>query len=115
MNEKITAGFTAVSIITMEHYIGNQTSKHLYTEMYLQVSANLDKHHYVKDDGGLTNEGCKAATIAFIEGLVANIHAAHQEGHWDSAEHLRFIISNLEKGFIRVTQVRPAILGENSK
>ena len=39
-------------------------------------------------------------------GLVGNIHNGHSQKHWDSAEHLRYIISELERGFVQVTHLK---------
>jgi len=52
-----------------------------------------------KPDGGFTDQGVKAVTDGLIQGLVANIHYAHQTGIRQSAEHLRHIIAELERGF----------------
>lgn len=41
-----------------------------------------------------------------VQGLIGNIHLAHEKGFRDSAEHLRWIISELERGFIEVTNVQ---------
>jgi hypothetical protein len=35
-----------------------------------------------------------------VEALAGNIHTSHQQGHIDSAEHLREIISRLEDLFV---------------
>ena len=52
-----------------------------------------------KDNGLVNQAGMKVQTQGLIQGLVANIHWAHQMGYWDSAEHLRYVIEYLEKGF----------------
>lgn len=51
------------------------------------------------EDGGFTKQGHHAATDALVQGLIANIHSAHQAGDWKSHEHLQHIIKMLEKGF----------------
>lgn len=50
-------------------------------------------------DGSFTKQGEHAATEALVQGLIANIHSAHQAGHWKSHEHLQRIIRSLEEGF----------------
>jgi hypothetical protein len=96
--------FTATSRITMVHTKGEATSQHESTEILLSVSNNLDPRKYL-DRGVPRKEGVKPLTIALTHGLIANIHAAHERGFWDSAEHLRFIINELETGFSRVADV----------
>jgi len=39
-------------------------------------------------------------TQCFTQGIIACLHKAHHEGWWDSAEHLRYVIAELERGFI---------------
>lgn len=56
-------------------------------------------HQFQDPKIGYTELGVKAMTQGFIQGLVTNIHAAHQNGTWDSAKHLRYIINELERGF----------------
>lgn len=92
--------FTGISKVTMAHEKGAPKSTHVSTDIRLDVSPNMDKKQYLKNDLP-TKEGVKPLTQCFIQGLVANIHKAHQEGWWDSAEHLRYIISELERGFVR--------------
>ncbi len=90
---------TGVSRITMEYQPTiSSKSKHVATDFFLEVSDNLDSSQY-NNDGLPTKVGTKALSQAFIQGLVGNIHNAHQKGFWDSAEHLRYIIAELEKGF----------------
>lgn len=97
--------FTAISQVAMEHETGTPLSKHVETNIRLEVSENLDKSRYVTKTGLPTKEGVKPLTAALIQGLIANIHAAHQIGHWDSAQHLRYIIEELEKGFVAVAEI----------
>jgi len=96
--------FKGIVDLTMYHKIGDNKSKHVKTDFNLEVSKNLDKSKYL-NNGLPTVAGTKALTSAFVQGLVGNIHQAHQNGYWDSAEHLRYIISELERGFIQVSHV----------
>jgi hypothetical protein len=50
-------------------------------------------------DGSFTKQGCHAATDALLQGLISNLHYAHQSGHWKSHEHYQHILAILEKGF----------------
>jgi hypothetical protein len=83
-----------------------QTTEHLGTEISLQLSANLLKEQYFGEDELPTREGSQCLTIAFIQGLIGNIHYCHQKEQWDSAEHLRYIIAELERGFIAQVNVQ---------
>lgn len=66
----------------------------------VQLFADEEVERGWRDENGLVNkDGMKVQTQGLIQGLVANIHWAHQNGYWDSAEHLRYIIEYLEKGF----------------
>ncbi len=66
----------------------------------LEPSEVLDKDMYLQEDGLLTKHGTRALTHVLVQGLIGNIHQSHQRGITDSAEHLRFIISELERGFV---------------
>jgi hypothetical protein len=91
--------------ITAEHAPGAASSKHKCTDLYLEVSDNLDRSKYLDAEGLPTAEGSKADTQCLIQGLAANIHAAHQKGFRDSAEHFRYVLSELERAFIHVTNI----------
>jgi hypothetical protein len=97
--------FTAISRITLEHEEGWRTPILNKTDLILETSPNLDKKVYLDDHNLPIKEGVKPLTAALLHGLVANMHMAHEKGFWDSAEHLRFIIAELEKGFINPAKV----------
>lgn len=72
-------------------------------EINLCLPPGLDESGYYEGDHP-NSLGVQAITSTLVQGLVANIHGAHQHGTRDSAEHLRYIISELERGFAaRVT------------
>lgn len=56
-------------------------------------------------DGSPTREGIKMGTCIMTLGLSNNLHYAHDKGLWDSAEHLRYIIQDLEEQFVKVPAV----------
>lgn len=91
--------FIVASKVTAEADYQKGTSKMVACDVQLfepDGTANL------RDDNGLVNkEGMKIQTQGLIQGLIANIHFAHQNNMWDSAEHLRYVIQYLEKGFIQ--------------
>lgn len=60
---------------------------------------------YRDEEDKLTKEGIKALTNVLVQGLNANIQGSHQGKKWDSAEHLRYVISELERSFVAVTNV----------
>lgn len=73
-------------------------SRMLETKVLLQGSQR-DLNVWKSENGLVNEKGLKVQTQGLIQGLVANIHFGHQTGMWDSAEHLRYIIKELEKGF----------------
>jgi len=89
-------------VLTLEHKKEMTSSKHVSTDFNLFVSDNLDKKQYLDKDGIPTKDGSKSLTMVLTQGLIGNIHQAHEKGFWDSAEHLRYIISELERGFVSV-------------
>lgn len=94
---------TGIVKLTLEHAQGAKTSRHVATDFRLEPSKNLKQDEYNDRRGLPTKTGSHALTQAFVQGLVANIHHAHEKGFRDSAEHLRYIITELERGFIEVT------------
>lgn len=86
-----------------------EISELLCTEFTLHVSRNMDREAYLKD-GKPTKDGCHALTNIFVQGLLGNLHFAHQEGLRDSAEHLRYIMSELDRGFVRLAKVEQGVM-----
>lgn len=93
---------TGIVKVTAEHNPGMTSSRHIATDFRLEVSKHLKQDEYNDKRGLPTKAGCHALTNAFVHGLIGNIHAAHQKGFRDSAEHLRYIIKQLEDGFASV-------------
>jgi len=96
--------FEAKVVLTIEHKKGMSTQKHVATDFNLRVIGDLDKNKYL-EDGLINANGSKALANVLIQGLVGNIHMAHEKGFRDSADHLRWIISELERGFVAVANV----------
>jgi hypothetical protein len=96
--------FIGISELVLEHEQGSPKSTHVATNVRMEISKNLDRARYLKNDLP-TKEGLKPFTMAFIQGLVANIHHGHEKGWWDSAEHLRYIMEELSRGFAEVATV----------
>lgn len=92
------------SIITLQYKDGNKSSLKT-TDIFLNIPKELDEDMYFDKEGLPNNNGTKALSQCFIQGLIANIHHGHQKGIWDSAEHLRYIISELERGFVEIVDL----------
>lgn len=99
------ASFTGISKITLSPNPDGKTSRHIATDFTLEVSKNQDKNMFLDFKGRTKKEGVKPLTMTFIQGLVGNVHFAHERGYWDSAEHLRYIIAELTRGFASVASV----------
>jgi len=97
--------FEAKVVLTLEYKKGMATSKHVATDLNLEVIGELDKTQYLDKEDLPTEAGSKVLSNVLVQGLVGNIHLAHEKGFRDSAEHLRWIISELERGFVEVTNV----------
>jgi len=91
-------------VLTLENKKGMSRSKHISTDFNLNVSDNLDKTQYLENDLP-TKEGFKVLSNILIQGLVGNIHQAHERGFRNDAEHLRWVISELERGFVAIAEV----------
>lgn len=97
--------FEAKVVLTLEHQKGMSTSKHVATDFNLYIIGDLDRKQYLDKYDLPTQVGSKTLSNVLIQGLVGNIHMAHEKGFSDSAEHLRWIISELERGFVSVANV----------
>ena len=97
--------FKSTSEITLELKPGSTKSKLLTTKFNLECSDNLDISNYVDKEGFVTADGSKVLSNVLIQGLIGNIHMSHQKGVRNDAEHLRWIISELERGFIENMEV----------
>lgn len=100
------ASFTGISRITLEPNADGQSSSHIATDFRLEVSKNQDRKVFLDFNDRPKKEGVKPLTQTFIQGLVGNIHFAHDKGYWDSAEHLRYIIAELTRGFASVAKIK---------
>lgn len=87
------------------HKHGSDKSKHDYTNVNLILGNSLDKKAYFTSEELPNKAGTKVLSNVLIQGLVANIHQAHENNYIDSATHLRWIISELERGFVTVANV----------
>ncbi len=97
--------FEALAVINVIPKADNSGSTLEGVEFSLEMSGNLQRSAYLDKEGQPTTLGVHAITSCFIHGLSANIHYAHQSGMRDSAEHLRYIIAELERAFIQNVSV----------
>lgn len=97
--------FEAKVVLRLKHTPGTQKVEHAGTDFNIYPSKELDEKCYLDKNGLPTADGSHALTQTLVQGLVGNIHLAHQKGFRDSAEHLRYIISELEKGFVENAKV----------
>lgn len=95
----------AIAALTLEPNEDKTGSTLTRTEFALELSDNMIRSEYLDKDGQPTKLGIHAITSCFIQGLVGSIHYAHQNGMRDSAEHLRYIIKDLERGFVRPVEI----------
>ena len=98
----------AVCKLVLEYNQHDNKTRHVSTSVNLRVSDNLKEQHYVDAKGLPTVYGTEALTNVFVQALIANVHQAHQNDFRDSAEHLRYIIKELECGFTEVTTITTA-------
>jgi len=104
--------FEALVRLTMDHEEGQERSTHVATEFLLEPQEPLNRSVYLDEDELPNEQGSIVLSNVLVQGLVGNIHLAHNNGWRDSAEHLRWIISELEKGFVAIANVEKTILGE---
>ncbi len=70
------------------------------TDVSLGMSPNMDIKQYFDEKDYPNKDGCEVISRTLIAGLSGNIFMAHECGYRDSAEHLRFVISQLEEMFV---------------
>lgn len=92
--------YVVTTILEMVDIGSKERAKHSSTKTVFSVSKNIEAGEFFDDDGYPNKEGTRAITTTLLQGLIANIHSAHQFKYRDSAEHLRHIISELERGFV---------------
>jgi len=97
--------FTAIAQLVLE--VNPITNKFVPEETNIRIdcSPEIDESRYLSEKTVFTKEGSNIATIAFCQALIGNIHIAHENGFRDSAEHLRYIIETITKGFAAVPQI----------
>ena len=96
----------AICILHLENDGHSQTCLHRGVKLGLDVSSELNLDTYIDDEGLPTEDGTKALTNVLVQGLIANIHRAQYKGHWKDHEHIKFIMDELQRGFIEIAEHR---------
>jgi hypothetical protein len=86
----------------MESNHDNNTINVMEQKCLFDCSSNIDKTAFIGPNRLPNALGAKLMTDMLIDALVSNIHYCHQDNFRDSAEHLRYIISKLEEGFVEI-------------
>jgi hypothetical protein len=94
--------FVAISKVNVEMINGVPYPRGVF--IGLETSGNMEREKYYSSPGVFNKHGSAMYTRTAIDGLVANLQVAHQQGWRDSAEHLRFIIEEITKGFAEAHQ-----------
>lgn len=97
--------FIGTCVLELESNGNSEKASHRSTKFNLELSPNLERSVYLDKDDYPTKDGARVLTQVFTQALIGNIHACHEQGFMDSAEHLRMIIAELERGFIQVTEM----------
>jgi hypothetical protein len=95
--------FVAISKITMRHEMGAPASQINHTDIRLDVSKNLNKATYLDQEGLPTKEAIKPISLAFLQGIITNIQLGHEKGWWKEADHMRYVIDELQRAFVHPT------------
>jgi len=103
------ATFMGIASIDLEFTPGCKTSKLIGVSIDFEGGQNTDMSFYKNEDDLPTAEGYKIMTQIFVQALNANIQLSHQLGYRDSAEHLQYILKELERSFIQVCSVEKVI------
>ena len=103
--------FSAIVVCEFEtHTESHKKSKLNTTELLLELSDNLERNAYFDETGMPKKDAIKPLSEVLVSGLASNIHYAHQNGMWDSAEHLRYVIMRLEQLFVTQGNAERAIM-----
>lgn len=99
--------------LALDYNPTTKKTKHNSLKFNLKVDANLDRSKYIDEEDLPNKEGSLIVTNILVHGLIGNIHMAHEKGFRDSAEHLRWIIAELERGFASVAEVKKGTFNNN--
>lgn len=97
--------FTGIAKVKLKPDVEFTSSTLKSIDLRLEISENLDREKYLDANGLPQNLGIKAVTIALMAGLNANIYTAHHKKEWDSADHLRYVLDNLQRMFVENAEI----------
>jgi hypothetical protein len=95
--------FCAISKITVEHEKGAPNSVLKACDLRLEVSGNLDRSVYIDGKGLPRKEALKPITNALVHGIITNIRVGVNKGWWKEAEHMQYVIEQLQRAFVAQT------------
>lgn len=98
--------FSAKAKIELESINISNVTKLNFCEFVLKIPKNVDENEYYNDSEMLNIYGAKMASLVFLNGIMANIHSSHQAGVFDSAEHFRWVISEMETLFVKIPTIK---------
>lgn len=96
----MTATFAAYVKMELEHTPGTNRSAVQVVKFTLLPGPEVDKSAYLGANDQPTEDGVRILAALFTHGVLANLHYAHQNGLWDSAEHVRKVLKMIETGFV---------------
>lgn len=85
---------------------GDTTSQMLSSKLHLVIAPPLDASKYFMSPGMPSKDGSMMITANLVAAISGNIHYAHQNGFRDSAEHLLWVITELEKLFVEQHNIK---------
>ena len=88
---------------------GAKSSKLINCDVVFDTPKTREFSHLKYQNGKPSAAGLRASTTVLLSGIAANIHYGHKQKMWDSAEHLRYVISELERQFVQVAKTEDAI------
>ncbi len=98
---------TATSVLTMQHIDGNRTSTLKHVDIDLDASDGIDISQYFNEKGLPNEAGVKSLTLAFVQGLVANIQYADEEKIWDKRAHLEYVTREIGRALLYQADISP--------
>lgn len=102
--------FAAISKITLTCEQGAQSSQLQSVDLRMEVSGNLDRDQYIDGKGLPRKDALKPTTQALLQGLIANVKIGGEKGWWKEGEHLEYVINELQRSFVAVTNTSEATM-----
>lgn len=104
---EVKCGFSVLSTLNVKHDTNTGATNVADVKCSLVgVTANMNFNSYFDPVTKTPNkDGVKTITNTLIHALAGNIHYANVNGIRNDAEHLRFIIGELEKAFVHQVDV----------